>query len=263
MADTSCAISRLHRQDLDNKEMRSRSIVATSRRTERLEAFSDALLAVAFTLPATELRVPEVGPNGDLSSALANLWPSYLSYGLGCVVIGIYWARSHFLGKILEKTDHVYNLLNLLFLASVSILPFPTRALVDHIHGDRNSTTASVIYTAALLVPALVWTVKWSYAARVRLLDARITDRYLRRGEKVYAATSIGLAVSVLLAKTNWRLGVALAWAITLFYMAPPKEPDYKPGREPADDIEEPDDRLREQRNVPGDDQESNSRPPK
>jgi uncharacterized membrane protein len=73
--------------------MRPRSIVATSRKTARLEAFSDALLAVAFTLPVTELRVPEVGPNGDLSSALAKLWPSYLSYGLGCIVIGIYRAR--------------------------------------------------------------------------------------------------------------------------------------------------------------------------
>lgn len=226
--------------------MRSRSIVATSRRTDRLEAFSDGLLAVAFTLPVTELHVPEVGPNGDLSSAMAKLWPSYLSYGLVCVVIGIYWARSHFLGKILEKTDHVYNLLNLVFLASVSILPFPTRAFVDHVHGDINSTVASVIYTAALLVPAMLWTVKWFYAARVGLLDARITDGYLRRGEKIYAATSIGLAISILLAIANWRLGVLVAWAITLYYVAPPKAPDYKPGREPADDTEEPKERPKQ-----------------
>ena len=221
------------------------------------------MLAVAFTLPVTELRVPEVGANGDLSSALAKLWPSYLSYGLGCVVIGIYWARSHFLGKILNKTDHVYNLLNLLFLASVSILPFPTRAFVDHIRGDRNSPTASVIYTAALLLPALVWTGKWSYAARARLLDPRIDDRYLQRGEKVYAATSIGLAASVLLATADWRLGVALAWVITLSYAAPPKQPDYKPGREPTGATEQPEDQVGEQRNVRRDDQEPNSRPPK
>ena len=85
--------------------------LATARKTDRLEAFSDAVLAIAITLPVVELKVPEVGPNGNLYSELLKLWPQYLSYALSFIVIGIYWARSHFLGKILEKTDHPYKYL--------------------------------------------------------------------------------------------------------------------------------------------------------
>jgi hypothetical protein len=52
----------------------------------------------------------------------------------------------------------------------------------------------------------LAWTLKWIYAARARLVRSTIADRYLQRGEN-YAATCLGLAASVLLAKADWRLG--------------------------------------------------------
>lgn len=222
------------------------STSATARKTTRLEAFSDAVLAIAITLPIAELRAPEVGSDGDLLVELTKLWPSYLAYLLSFIVIGIYWSRSHFLGKILEKTDHFYNLLNLLFLASVSVLPFPTRMFANHVQGDANSKTASAVYATALLFPTLIWATKWFYAVRNKLVDARITDAYLRRGQMVYAATTTTLALSAAVTFANWRWGVGLAGLTTLAYLLPPKSPEYKPGEEPAHELEEAEDRPRD-----------------
>lgn len=103
----------------------------------------DAVLAIAITLPVVELHAPKP-EEGDLAAAYLKLAPEYAAYGLSVILIGLYWAHSHFSGKLLEKTDHGYNLLSIGFLAAVSITPFPARPLVEHLGGDAESTTATL-----------------------------------------------------------------------------------------------------------------------
>ena len=55
--------------------------------TERLEAFSDGVIAIAITLLVLEIRPPEHGGEG-LAHGLVELWPSYLAYTLSFVTIG-------------------------------------------------------------------------------------------------------------------------------------------------------------------------------
>lgn len=219
---------------------------SAARKTDRLEAFNDAVLAIAITLPLVELHVPQVGENGNLLAELTKLWPSYVAYVLSFLVIGTYWARSHFLGKILVKTDHAYNLLNLLFLASVSVLPFPTRAFANHVGGDSNSKTAAVFYAFVLVAPALIWTVKWFYSVKQALLDPRFTVSYVSRVMKVCMATTAALILSASIAFFEWHVGIALALLITFAYLLPPRSPEYKPGQEPADELEEAEDAPRD-----------------
>ena len=83
----------------------------------------DAVLAIAITLPVVELHAPKPEA-GDLAAAYLKLAPEYGAYVLSVILIGLYWAHSHFSGKLLEKTDHGYNLLSIGFLAAVSITPF-------------------------------------------------------------------------------------------------------------------------------------------
>ena len=95
----------------------------------------DAVLAIAITLPVTELHAPEPA-DGDLATAYLKLAPEYAAYALSVILIGLYWASSHFTGKLLRKTDHGYNMLSIGFLAAVSITPFPARPLFEHLGGD-------------------------------------------------------------------------------------------------------------------------------
>ena len=110
-------------------------------------------LAIAITLPVVELHAP--GPDeGDLAAAYLTLAPEYAAYGLSVIFIGLYWAHSHFSGKLLEKTDHGYNLLSIGFLAAVSITPFPARPLIEHLSGDADSRTATLVYLGIAAAPA-------------------------------------------------------------------------------------------------------------
>lgn len=212
----------------------------TERKTDRLEAFSDAVLAIAITLPVVELHAPKRG-DGDLASGYLKLLPDYAAYVLSVILIGLYWAHSHFSGKILKKTDHGYNLISIGFLASVSVTPFPARPLFEHIGGDAESRTAALVYLAVASTPATWWLARWVYATRKGLLDPRLAGGYLRRLTVKYSITATAYWTAFLVGFWNWRVGLAAAAVLTLGYVVPPLQPAFKPGQEPRDELEEAD----------------------
>ena len=217
----------------------------TERRTYRAEAFSDAVLAVAITLPVVELRAPNPVPGQSLAQQYAALGPDYATYGLTFLVIGIYWGYSHFSGKLWEKTDHVFNLLTLLFLACVSVTPFPTRPLVEHFSDPANIHTAALVYAAGLTAPSVAWTVRWLYGVRRGLLGHHIAPDYVRAVTTKHVASMVlclaGLAVT---AFVSWQVGLAIVGLVTLQFLLPPMEPRYKPGEEPESEVQEADERM-------------------
>ncbi|BBD02568.1 MULTISPECIES: TMEM175 family protein [Alphaproteobacteria] len=208
------------------------SLKATERKSDRLEAFMDAVLAIAITLPAVELHAPKP-EEGDLAAAYLKLAPEYGTYVLSVILISLYWAHSHFSGKLLEKTDHGYNLLSIGFLAAVSITPFPARPLVEHLGGDAESATATLWYLGVAATPATWWFLRWVYATARGLPDRRLTDAYLRRLTIKYGLTAAAYWAAFGLAFWDWRVGLIAAGILTLTYIVPPAKPSYKPGQEP------------------------------
>lgn len=204
----------------------------TERTPDRLEAFSDAVLAIAITLPVTELHAPEPG-RGALAAGYLKLAPEYASYVLSVVLIGLYWAHSHFSGKLLQKTDHGYNLLSIGFLAAVSITPFPARPLFEHLSGDAERRTAALIYLGVAGAPATWWFVRWIYATARRLTNPRLADAYLKRLTIKYGVTALAYWAAFALALWNWGAGLVAAGIVSLSYVVPPAKPIYKPDQQP------------------------------
>jgi len=211
------------------------SLEGSERKSVRLEAFMDAVLAIAITLPVVELHAPKP-EEGDLAAAYLKLAPEYAAYGLSVILIGLYWIHSHFSGKLLEKTDHGYNLLSIGFLAAVSITPFPARPLVEHFAGDTQSSTAALWYLGIAATPATWWFLRWVYATARCLPDRRLTEAYLRRLTIKYGLTAAAYWAAFGLAFWNWRAGLIAAGIVTLSYIVPPAKPTYKPGSEPKND---------------------------
>ncbi|HEY7461710.1 MAG TPA: TMEM175 family protein [Gemmatimonadota bacterium] len=80
--------------------------VQRGRDTNRLEAFSDGVFAIAITLLVLEIHVPHAEGDSALWRALSALWPSYLGYLISFVIIGIMWPNHHNIFKHIVRTDH-------------------------------------------------------------------------------------------------------------------------------------------------------------
>ena len=216
----------------------------TERKTTRLEAFSDAVLAIGITLPVVDLHAPELAHRADLGVAYGELIPGYLTYVASVVVIGLFWAHSHFNGKILEKTDHVFNLMSVVFLALVTLTPFPARAFFEHYGSDANGRTAAAVYAWLLAAPLVVWIIRWIYARWQGLLDPLLAKAYLNRLTRKYCLTAvIATAGAVIATWVDAEVGLIITALVIASYFAPPSKPEYRPGLEHANLLEDAGDR--------------------
>jgi len=148
--------------------------------TQRIEAFSDGVFAIAITLLIIEIGVPHVSGNESLASALGDLWPSYGAYVLSFVMIGIYWVNHHSLFRLFVRTDHYFLMLNVFFLMAIAFLPFPTAVLGEYLDNAQQRDAAVRLYSFGLLLPAFGWIVVWLYANARGLVDERLAPEYVR-----------------------------------------------------------------------------------
>jgi uncharacterized membrane protein len=182
---------------------------------ERLVFFSDAVFAIAITLLALDIRLPEMGgiqSDAALRQALLSLWPQYFAYMLSFLVIGASWANHHRRFGMIRRYDRTLIFLNLLLLMAIAFVPFPTSVLAEF-----GNQTAVTLYALTMAVAALMSGLGWWYAIHDnRLVDASL-DAHTRRRETIsiwiVAAVfvlSIGIAtVSPRAATFSWILTAA------------------------------------------------------
>jgi uncharacterized membrane protein len=120
----------------------------------RLEAFSDGVLAIIITIMVLELAIP----HGSSLSALAPLLPVLLAYALSFVYIGIYWNNHH---HMLHATHHIDGSVmwaNLHLLFWLSLIPFVTGwASENHFEALPVAMYGVVLLMAAIAYTLLQW----------------------------------------------------------------------------------------------------------
>lgn len=145
---------------------------------ERVVFFSDAVMAIAITLLAIDLRLPDVNlkSDADFVTALASIGPRYFAFVISFAVIGAYWLAHHRMFRYIVRIDGTLLLLNLAFLFFVAQLPFLNSMLGQH--GDLVLPT--VIYAVALSLMGLTSTLLWLYALRAHLVATQVTPAIAR-----------------------------------------------------------------------------------
>ncbi|MFI5230414.1 MAG: TMEM175 family protein [Gemmatimonadales bacterium] len=118
---------------------------------QRLEAFSDGVIAIIITVMVLELKPPR----GVEWSALATTWPSLLSYVLSFVLLGIYWNNHHLLLLATRRITGAVLWANLHLLFWLSLVPFTTSWLGES-HGAPAPTA---VYGIVLLCAAIAYTI--------------------------------------------------------------------------------------------------------
>lgn len=118
----------------------------------RLEAFSDGVLAIIITIMVLELKVPQ-GLGASALAALKPLLPVFLTYVLSFVYLGIYWNNHHHLLKAAHKVNAAMMWANLHLLFWLSLFPFVTGWM-----GENHFTTApTALYGAVMLMAAIAY----------------------------------------------------------------------------------------------------------
>jgi uncharacterized membrane protein len=187
---------------------------------ERIVFFSDAVFAIAITLLALEIRLPEEiarGSNTELFQNLFAIWPKYLGYIVSFLSIGNFWVVHHRQFRYIERYDTRLMFINLLILMSVAFMPFPTAIISEN--GNRTST---IFYALSAMVVGLLSTLLWVYASHNhRLVAANLEYFVVRRGvlrtlsAPAIFLLSIGIAyIDPDLAKYSWILIVPAVFLV-------------------------------------------------
>jgi TMEM175 potassium channel family protein len=163
---------------------------------DRVLNFSDAVFAIAITLLVLNLKVPHLtgrDVNHRLLDALGHDSGLLAGFVISFYVIARYWMSHHRLSILLRRVDTPFIVLNLVFLAFIVFVPFPTEVL-----GVYGGTTTAVVFYAGTMVPTglLSWAT-WEYALRKGLDDGRAPAGTRRQAKLRNGYLVIVFAISI------------------------------------------------------------------
>ena len=168
----------------------------------RLEAFSDGVIAIIITIMVLELRVP----HGSDLTALKPLLPVFLSYVLSFVFLGIYWSNHHHMLHAVQHVNGAVLWANLHLLFWLSLVPFTTAWMGEN-HFARGPVA---LYGAVLLFASIAYFI---------LLRALIS----LHGKDSVLATAVGRdfkgQISTLLYLVAIPLAVVRSWLACALYV--------------------------------------------
>ena len=176
----------------------------------RLEAFSDAVIAIVMTVMVLEFQVPEA-TNWE---ALHPLVPVFLTYVLSFVYLGIYWNNHHHLIKAAGRITGGVLWANLHLLFWLSLFPFATGWMGGNSFAEVPTAVYGVVLLLAALSYYLLQTTIVAAQTEPTLNDALGRDVKGKLSPVLYA---IGIAMAFV---SPW-VSVALYAAVAMMWLVP------------------------------------------
>ncbi len=171
--------------------------------TTRLEAFSDGVLAIIITIMVLELR----GPHGTALTDLAPLLPTFLSYLLSFIYIGIYWNNHHHMLHVTREVTGSILWANLHLLFWLSLIPFVTAWMGE----NHFAAVPTALYGVILLMAAIAY----------EILQRRIV---VHEGPQSVLASAVGRDLKGKLSPLLYLTAIACAfvnqWISDAIYVA-------------------------------------------
>jgi len=136
----------------------------------RLEAFSDGIIAFAITLLILEIHIPDLGTRVDnpaMLKAIVGLLPNFAVYVISFVVCTVWWVSHHTFIHDLHSVNRTLLWVNSLFLMLIAFMPFPTGLLGHH----PGQPIATAFYGLVCTVTGFTfWLMRWYASTRANLV---------------------------------------------------------------------------------------------
>ncbi len=177
----------------------------------RLEAFSDGVLAIIITIMVLEIKVPH---STDWQELL-KLWPVFFSYVLSFIYVGIYWGNHHHLLHTIRTVNPGIIWSNMALLFCLSLVPFASAWMGEN-HFETNPV---IVYAIVLELNALAY-----YSLQLCILKSQVHHEKLKAALEKSKAKGILSQVAYIAAIpiAFWQpiisfilfTAVALAWIV-------------------------------------------------
>ncbi|MEX2113042.1 MAG: TMEM175 family protein [Pirellulales bacterium] len=177
----------------------------------RLEAFSDAVIAIIITIMVLEMKVPA----GSDWQALRSLAPVFLTYVMSYAYLGIYWNNHHHMLHAVDRIDGGVLWANLHLLFWLSLIPFVTGWM-----GENHVTPLpTAVYGLVLLMAAISYSFLQAVLQRASAANSKLR---VAVGRDLKGKASIGLYLAaILLAFVTPWLAVAIYVFVALMWLVP------------------------------------------
>lgn len=184
----------------------------------RLEAFSDAVIAILMTIMVLELKIPH---GADLES-VRPLLPVFLTYVLSFIYVGIYWNNHHHMFQATDRINGKILWANMNLLFWLSLIPFTTGWMGE----NHLAALPTAVYGVVLLLAAVAYTILQTFIIALqgeqsKLKDAVGTDTKGKLSMLFYIA-------AIFLAFVNQWLSVGLYVLVALMWLIPDRRIESK-----------------------------------
>ena len=187
----------------------------------RLEAFSDAVIAIIITIMVLELKVP----HGSDWTALRPLIPPFLTYVMSFIFLGIYWNNHHHMLHAADGIDGRILWANLHLLFWLSLFPFVTGWM-----GENNfAPLPTALYGFVILMASLAYMI-----LQTAIIAHQGPDSRLRRavGRDIKGKISSGLYVTAIpLAFVQPWIAIAIYIFVVMLWLIPDRRIESTVGR--------------------------------
>jgi uncharacterized membrane protein len=183
----------------------------------RIEAFSDGVMAIIITIMVLELHIPELKKgftNQDVWNALLLLAPKLLAYLLSFVVVAILWVNHHSLFDKIPHADSKLIWYNAFLLFAMSLIPLPTAFLAQH----PMLSQAAMFYGFVMFINALAfYLLRWYTEAKAKLIPF---NKFIQRSNLI--STSLYF-LSIPLSLVSFYFSLIIFIGIPVWYFLPDK----------------------------------------
>ncbi len=181
----------------------------------RLEAFSDGVIAIIITIMVLEMKMPHGGELKDLLPLI----PVFLSYLQSFVFISNYWVNHHHLFHTVKKVNGSMLLANLNLLFWLSMIPFATGWVGE----TAFAPVAVAIYGGLLVTCGLSWTLLQNSIEKNHEWNQEIKDAIDKQRRKGLLSTALYIA-GILLAFVNPIISEVLFLSVSSMWLWPNKD---------------------------------------
>lgn len=181
----------------------------------RLEAFSDGVLAIIITIMVLELKAP----HGTDFAALKPLMPVFISYVMSFLFVGVYWGNHHHLLHMVKNFSSGIMLANLNLLFWLSLVPFVTGWV-----GENHFASFPVMIYALLLDVCGI-----SYTILQKVIESCNKDNHqvlmlMKRQTRKGLVSVVLYTSAAALAWVSGYISVTLFFIVAIMWLVPDKE---------------------------------------